>query len=197
LCGEVCPKDAIKDGEVDYDKCILCLKCVKICPNDVRRVKDDRVVGGCSLCEICINNCPEEAISITTVRLERIKDENCILCGTCSNVCPRDAIIIDRSNKEILFTNNCIACETCAIHCPRDVIPNTTGYKKVVDRENSFIRTDMDFCIKCGLCNKVCPNNCIDYGVIDKERCEFCGACYNICPTKAIYLHRKWKVNGD
>ena len=202
LCAEHCPSGALRfeEGHLYYspDVCWKCLKCVEICPNDVRRVKDDRVVGGCSLCGICINNCPEEAISITTVKLERIKDENCILCGTCSNLCPRDAIIIDRSNKEILFTNNCISCETCAIHCPRDVIPNTTGYKKVVDRENSFIRVDMDFCIKCGLCNKVCPNNCIDYGVIDKERCEFCGACYNICPTKAIYLHRKWKVKcGD
>ncbi|WP_456416112.1 4Fe-4S binding protein [Methanocaldococcus sp.] len=260
LCGENCPKDAIKNGVVDYDKCILCFKCVEICPNDalkvenfkvvkvkedkkiqptsycincglcslncpsgslrfengnlfyspdvcwkcfkcveicpndVRRLKNDIIVGGCSLCGICINNCKEEAISITTVEFKSIKDENCILCGTCSNVCPKDAIIIDRSNKVVLFTDDCILCETCAIHCPRDVIPNTTGYKKIVDRENSFIRTDMDFCIKCGLCNKVCPNNCIDYGVIDTDICEYCGACYNICPTRAIYLHRKWKV---
>ncbi|NPA63003.1 MAG: 4Fe-4S dicluster domain-containing protein [Methanococci archaeon] len=205
LCALVCPSGALRfeNGKLYFspDVCWSCMECVKICPNDVRRKDKDRknnkdqIVGGCSLCEICISSCPKNAIEIINVRFEKIKDEDCILCGTCSNVCPKDAIIIDRSNKEIIFTDDCIACENCAIHCPRDVIPNTTGYKKVVDRENSFIRTDMDFCIKCGLCNKVCPNSCIDFGVIDVEKCEFCSACYNICPTKAIYIHRVWKTD--
>ncbi|WP_456471542.1 4Fe-4S binding protein [Methanocaldococcus sp.] len=199
LCAEVCESGALK---VDYERdlllyspdlCWKCGKCIDICPNEVRFIEEDRVDGACSLCGVCIDNCPVEAIKIEEFKLEKIEDENCILCGTCYNVCPKEAIIIDRANKSIIFTSDCVLCETCSIHCPRDVIPNTTGFKKVVDRERSFIRTDMDICIKCGLCNKVCPNNCIDYGVIEKEKCEFCGACYNICPTKAIFLHRTWK----
>lgn len=47
-------------------------------------------------------------------------------------------------------------------------------------------------CIKCGLCAKNCPVNCI-YGEarkvpfkIDQEKCIKCANCYNICPVKAV-----------
>ncbi|ENN96595.1 polyferredoxin MvhB [Methanocaldococcus villosus KIN24-T80] len=198
LCALECKSGALKfeDNRLYYspDLCWKCLKCVEVCPQNVRELKGDIIIGGCSLCEICINNCPENAIEIEEKIFENIKDDRCIVCGTCSNVCPMNAIIIDKTNKTIMFKDNCIACENCSIHCPRDIIPNTTGFKKVVDKERSFIRTDMSLCIKCGLCNKACPNECIDYGVIDYDKCEFCGACYNTCPVKAIYLYRSWKI---
>ena len=94
-------------------------------------------------------------------------------------VCPNDAItvVIDSLNfsgnkvhSKVIFNDNCVICEKCAIHCPRDVIENTSGHKKVVDRENSYIRTDNDYCVKCGLCTIICPNDAIDKGEINTEK---------------------------
>lgn len=207
LCVNNCPEGALKfdDNKILYDpnKCKLCNICVNICPQKVRINKGSKIGGGCVLCGICERNCPADAIELVNIKkFDRIKDENCIGCGTCSNVCPNDAITvkifkfkneIQKSIKcEVIFNNNCVMCENCAIHCPRDIIPNTTGYKKYVDRENSYIWTDFDFCVLCGLCNKICPNNAIDKGKINWDNCEFCSACVNICPTHAISIHRKW-----
>ncbi|WP_292461045.1 4Fe-4S binding protein [Methanothermococcus sp.] len=207
LCADNCPTGALKieNNRVFYDpnSCKLCDTCVNICPQGVRINKGKFIEGGCVLCGICIDVCPKESIKIEEIkRFDVIKDENCIGCGTCSNVCPNDAItvkIIKFKNeisksikREIIFNNNCVMCENCAIHCPRDVIPNTTGYKKIVDRNNSFIRTDFDFCVSCGLCNKICPNDAVDKGKFDWDKCEFCSACANICPTHAISIYRTW-----
>lgn len=47
-----------------------------------------------------------------------------------------------------------------------------------------------DACIHCGICQKVCPVNNIDFGQDKKpyfkHHCEQCLACLHQCPTKAI-----------
>jgi len=200
LCADNCPGGAlrIRDGSILYDPgiCNLCESCVKVCPQEVRRRRGNKITGACALCGLCIGECPEDAISVKKVeKFQVIRDERCITCGTCAEVCPVDAITVKvklGKRGEVLFNENCVMCEKCAIHCPRDVIPNTTGYKKVVDRENSYIWTDFDLCIKCGLCNRICPVDAIDMGKVDIERCEYCSACANICPTNAINIYRTW-----
>jgi NADP-reducing hydrogenase subunit HndC len=47
-------------------------------------------------------------------------------------------------------------------------------------------------CIKCGLCAKNCPVNCISGEVkqkvfsIDQDKCVKCGNCFKVCPVKAV-----------
>jgi len=62
---------------------------------------------------------------------------------------------------------------------------------------------DIDKCISCGLCSKICPNRAIEmveapealkddypkrYPKIDIGKCCFCGLCQDICPTNALTL---------
>jgi len=59
---------------------------------------------------------------------------------------------------------------------------------------------DINKCISCGLCAKVCPNKAIGmidvknngkikkFPKIDMSKCSFCGLCQDICPTGALKL---------
>ncbi len=60
---------------------------------------------------------------------------------------------------------------------------------------------DIDKCISCATCQRVCPNQAIRmvpaedrekypklYPEVDLGKCCFCGLCQEFCPTKAIKL---------
>lgn len=62
-------------------------------------------------------------------------------------------------------------------------------------------RIDLDPCINCGMCRRVCPTECIHYfttgrrtHVIDAAACIDCGLCAKVCPVDCIdrdptYVH--------
>lgn len=47
-----------------------------------------------------------------------------------------------------------------------------------------------DACIGCRACQRVCPQNCIDFtsipAVIEQEHCLRCGNCMEVCPQQAV-----------
>ena len=53
--------------KVDYDKCISCEACSKVCPSTVMDaiLKQDRVIPDCFACGTCIETCPVKAIMFT------------------------------------------------------------------------------------------------------------------------------------
>jgi len=83
---------------------------------------------------------------------------------------------------------------------PDESNPIPDGYRG----EHSY---DIDKCISCGLCAKICPNRAIEmveateeykerypkkYPKIDLGKCCFCALCQDICPKDAIKLTKNF-----
>ena len=86
------------------------------------------------------------------------------------------------------------------IRFPYESIPIAEGYR-------GQHRYDIEQCISCGLCARVCPNKAIEmipversdgseksYPKIDMSKCCFCGLCEDICPKEALTLTQELPV---
>jgi len=86
------------------------------------------------------------------------------------------------------------------VRFPHESIPIPEGYRG----EHEY---NIDKCISCGLCAKICPNRAIEmvempkeykdkypkkYPKIDLGKCCFCGLCQDICPREAIILTKNF-----
>jgi len=82
------------------------------------------------------------------------------------------------------------------VRFPAESIPIADGYRG----EHEY---DIDKCISCGLCARICPNKAIEmvevpkkyknkykktYPRIDLGKCCFCGLCRDVCPTGALRM---------
>jgi NapH/MauN family ferredoxin-type protein len=136
------PPGAVKE-EIFLERCIRCLKCIKICPTQtlttcefsdgISLIYTPKLVpelGGCELCMLCNKICPSGAlipitpdkVKIGTAIIER---ERCLawsknkLCLICMEVCPVGAIssfkIYPLVNKD-----KCVGCGVCEKNCPAE-----------------------------------------------------------------------------
>lgn len=78
----------------------------------------------------------------------------------------------------------------CSLFCPFGAFQSFTNKINIFE-----IRIDMEKCISCGKCVKVCPTLSIDEGSIKKGRplitCTKCARCIDECPRQAISYHIK------
>lgn len=86
-CAEVCPKGAISivnhRSVIDHSKCILCGKCISVCPYSA-------IVKNVRPCE---RGCPSKAISMGGDGKASIDPNKCVSCGECVVQCPFGAIM--------------------------------------------------------------------------------------------------------
>ena len=76
------------------------------------------------------------------------------------------------------------------------------------DTYRGMLRLDMDTCISCTACEKICPNKTItmvevktDKGVkimpqVGIERCLFCALCEEVCPPKCLTLSKDYSFEA-
>ena len=65
-------------------------------------------------------------------------------------------------------------------------------------------KPEVNGCVGCGICKKVCPSGAISYTkneagkvtsyTFDLEKCIFCGNCMYYCPQKAIKMTEEFEL---
>jgi NADH-quinone oxidoreductase chain I len=76
------------------------------------------------------------------------------------------------------------------------------------DNYRGIHRLDIETCISCSACERICPNNTITMvdtntqkgrrktPEINLDRCLFCGLCEEVCPTHCLTLTKNYKLEA-
>lgn len=168
--------------------------------------------GGCRLCIVEIKGIPRPVTSCTTP----VSDGMEVTTST-----PQ----LERIRKTVLelilsdHPNDCMVCEKagdCALQemaYSYGIRENRfEGERRVYDKKdgNPFLERDMEKCILCGRCVKICDEvqgvGAINFAYrgfkskvcppYEKDLdCEFCGQCVSVCPTGAL-TGKMWSHKG-
>ncbi|ABR54681.1 4Fe-4S ferredoxin iron-sulfur binding domain protein [Methanococcus vannielii SB] len=127
--------------EINPETCILCNKCVDICPVSAMNSKYPDIPNinkSCVYCGNCVDICPVSAIKITKARVKVVDGDivveknhcknkkimydrkKCVMCIVCIKNCPFGAI--DELKSGIKFNEKCVLCGHCERICPADAI---------------------------------------------------------------------------
>jgi predicted molibdopterin-dependent oxidoreductase YjgC len=168
--------------------------------------------GGCRLCLVEIKGVPRPVTSCTTPVTDGME-----VVTTNTNLETLRKTVLELILSD--HPNDCMVCERAG-DCTLQELAYSYGIREnrlegerriYAKRDgNHFIERDMEKCIMCGRCVKVCDEvegvGAIDFayrGFKSKicppfERdldCEFCGQCVAVCPTGAL-TGKSWKQKG-
>lgn len=168
--------------------------------------------GGCRLCIVEIKGIPRPVASCTTPVTE----------GMEVSTSTPELEELRRMVLELIISdhpNDCMTCEATGA-CALQELAYAYGVKGLEyagERRfyqkrdgNPFIERELEKCILCGRCVKVCAEvqgvEAIDFGYRgfnakvctnyeDDLDCEFCGQCISVCPTGAL-TGKQWSHKG-
>ncbi|NPA75445.1 MAG: 4Fe-4S dicluster domain-containing protein [Euryarchaeota archaeon] len=94
------------------------------------------------------------------------------------------------------------------VRLPYEKHTDMLGTELPTERYRGYHTNNIETCIGCGFCGRICMNEAITYvdipelkgvvkglpkrPVIDYGRCCFCGLCTDVCPTKSLKLVEKY-----
>lgn len=164
-------------------------------------------IGACRLCVVQIQGCDEVKTACTT----EIED------GMVIDTKAEKLNAMRRLSMELMLANHVDDCTTCLkyLKCELQSLiqylgVSTSRLKRTLNsvpenRDNPLIIRDMDRCVSCGRCVRVCRDlrgvHVLDYQYMEDDRimvdirnhrllsdenCRFCGACIEVCPTGAL-----------
>jgi Na+-translocating ferredoxin:NAD+ oxidoreductase RNF subunit RnfB len=124
----------------------------------------------------------------------------CLGFGDCVKVCQFGALRMGDNGLPVIDRGKCTGCKVCVAECPQALIQalpqDRRGAATLCSNRNPLKaqvrKTCLAGCMKCGLCVRSCPEQCIviENGIpkIDYAKCTACGTCVAKCPSKAMKL---------
>ncbi len=159
--------------------------------------------GGCRLCIVQVSGIPRPVASCTTP-----VSEGMVVTTSTAEIEGLRKLVLELIISD--HPNDCMTCESTG-NCYLQELAYAyevrgleyPGERRTYQKKdgNPFIERDMEKCILCGKCVKVCDEvqgvQAIDFGyrgfkskvVTSYEEdlnCEFCGQCVSVCPTGAL-----------
>jgi NADPH-dependent glutamate synthase beta subunit-like oxidoreductase/ferredoxin len=168
-------------------------------------------LGACRLCLVQISGIQGLAAACTTQVEE----------GMTVNTETPEINTIRRINLELIIASHPGDCLTCVrnLNCELQTMASYLGITELhfpkeaslipVDTSNPLFNRDLDKCILCGRCERICRDvrgveaaSFINRGentiVYIDAGCKLCGACVEVCPTAALTdRDAKWKNSAE
>lgn len=168
--------------------------------------------GGCRLCIVEVKGVPRPITSCTTTVAEGME-----ITTTSTFIEEMRKLVLELILSD--HPNDCMVCEKAG-SCKLQKLAYAygireteyAGERRIYEKRdgNPFIERDLEKCILCGRCVKVCDEiqgvQAIDFGYRgfkskictsyeDDLDCEFCGQCIAVCPTGAL-TGKQWEQKG-
>jgi Na+-translocating ferredoxin:NAD+ oxidoreductase RNF subunit RnfB len=127
----------------------------------------------------------------------------CLGFGDCVKKCKFGALSLGDQGLPKVDYALCTGCRLCIAECPQQIlkgIPRDQKGALVLCSNRNPNRQQISrgckiACIKCGLCARNCPQNCIDLSglipVVDYTKCTSCGTCAEKCPTRVFKIFER------
>lgn len=139
-----------------------------------------------------LNRVPGPPLDAATPVRARIDEARCVGCYLCIEACPVDAIVGAPRFLHTVIAERCTGCELCLPPCPMDCI----DLVPVAVPVEPVLPADSAPCIRCNLCEPVCPEALAPQNLwwhsrgedlsraqdLGLERCIECGLCNPVCP---------------
>ncbi|MCL2017226.1 MAG: 4Fe-4S binding protein [Alphaproteobacteria bacterium] len=192
----LCSKKGLVQLEIDEDKCLSCMQCIKKCPVGCISIERKNIDNErCVRCMGCISICPRNAIGfkITGAMKRKEKDGNEIdlskrnilfggllaACALGSGKIIKNSVKFNQTDDAIIlppgagsrkkFLSKCTNCNLCVMGCRGKVLRPATLGKPLVHM--NFKRGVCEF--KCKYCMKVCPTGALtNMPIKDKQRLQ-------------------------
>ena len=131
----------------------------------------------------------------------------CLGYGDCTRVCKFGAIRMNvKKGLPRVDYKKCTSCRMCISECPQGILAGIPFNQKGAIPLCSNVSPDKKraakscriACIKCELCVRSCPKQCIvmknNIPVVDWSKCDSCRVCVEKCPTKVFTLLEQIKI---
>ena len=125
--------------------------------------------------------------------------------GDCVKACKFGALSMGGDGLPLIDATKCTGCKACSNECPQHIIwiipRDLKGARPVCSNLNvnkaMVAKNCKNGCIKCEICVKSCPEQCIKIAAdiyirgvpaVDNSKCTSCGTCVAKCPVKVMAL---------